>query len=51
MEKNAIFNIERFSALFSTGLYRIKVSQYGMFGALGAFFAIYIDHISVTGCR
>ena len=42
MEKNAIFNIERFSALFSTGLYRIKVSQYGMFGALGAIFAIYI---------
>lgn len=42
MEKNAIFSINRFAALFSTGLYRIKVSQYGMFGALGAIFAIYI---------
>ena len=37
MEKNAIFNINRFSALFSTGIYRIKVSQQTILGCVFAF--------------
>lgn len=42
MEQNAIFNLNRFSALFSTGIYRIKVSQQAVFGAIGAFLSMYV---------
>ncbi|MBO7049533.1 MAG: hypothetical protein J6W42_02835 [Bacteroidaceae bacterium] len=40
MEKNAIFNMNRFTALFSTGIYRIKVSQWSIFGGLFIFVSI-----------
>jgi len=40
MEKNAIFNMNRFTALFSTGIYRIKVSQWSVMGCLFIFVSI-----------
>ena len=40
MEKNAIFNMNRFTALFSTGIYRIKVSQWSILGLLFFFSSI-----------
>ena len=40
MEKNAIFNMNRFTALFSTGIYRIKVSQWSILGCLFIFVSI-----------
>ena len=42
MEKNAIFNIKRFSALFSTGIYRIKVTQQSILGGGLAFASLLI---------
>lgn len=40
MEKNAIFSMNRFAALFSTGIYRIKVSQWSVMGWLFFFTSI-----------
>lgn len=40
MEKNAIFSMNRFAALFSTGIYRIKVSQWSIMGWLFFFTSI-----------
>ena len=40
MESNAIFNIKRFSGLFRTGIYRIKVSSQAILGFSCAFFSL-----------
>jgi hypothetical protein len=42
MESNAIFNIKRFSGLFRTGIYRIKVSKWILMGFFVAFYSLFV---------